>query len=142
MDTKQSQSRWVFLARPTKGEHRFFRDSHRAPGLRREIAIADNSGATPDSTDDGPLFLDDTRDCEVDIDQHGARVHFPVCKERDVMGQSWMQSWTGLTIADLMWLLREGHWSVNRVRMTDVVHALVDLGTIVRSGVEIDRSGT
>ena len=38
-----------------KGGHRYFRDR------RNRVAIADDSGATPDDTDDGVLYLDRDR---------------------------------------------------------------------------------
>lgn len=48
-------NRWVFLFQSKRG-HKFFRDT-----FSGGIAIADDSGATPDQTDDGVLRLDQNR---------------------------------------------------------------------------------
>jgi hypothetical protein len=46
-------ARWQYLGRLEKGGHALFREI--ATG---RFAIADESGATPSETDDGPLYLD------------------------------------------------------------------------------------
>lgn len=43
---------WTFIAKLEKQGHRLFRDSE------GRVAIADNSGSRPDTTDDGVLYLD------------------------------------------------------------------------------------
>lgn len=60
---------WEFLFRAPRG-HQFFREEQ--TGL---IAVADDSGNTPDSTDDGILYLDSTR--PIKVDTHGFLV--PLC---------------------------------------------------------------
>lgn len=57
---------WKFLGQPTRGGHRYFLDVD-----RREVAIADNSGKTPDTTEDGVLWLDRTRPVHVEVSRSG-----------------------------------------------------------------------
>lgn len=73
-----------------KNGHRIFREDRgefAAPETCR-WAIADNSGATPDRTDDGILWLDFSRPLLVEIGQYGI-VSIPVDKDRDVQGGSY-----------------------------------------------------
>jgi hypothetical protein len=60
---------WTFLFRAPRG-HQFFREEN--TGL---VAIADDSGNTPDQTDDGILYLDESR--PIEANRHGFLV--PLC---------------------------------------------------------------
>ncbi len=46
---------WQFVFK-TKGGHKWFRDLHSG-----RVAVADDSGSTPDRTDEGVLWLDTSR---------------------------------------------------------------------------------
>ena len=52
--------RWKPLGRLEKGGHRLFKDE--ASGY---VAIADNSGPTPDRTEDGILWLDERQELTI-----------------------------------------------------------------------------
>ena len=85
---------WKFLGRPTKGGHKYFLDLD-----RKEIAVADNSGRTPDQTEDGVLWLDRTRPVNVEVSRSGyAAGDVPVV---DRVGR---KSWVPGTAADAAWL--------------------------------------
>lgn len=60
---------WEFLFRAPCG-HQFFREEN-----TDLIAIADDSGSTPDQTDDGILYLDNSR--PIQVGEHGFLV--PLC---------------------------------------------------------------
>ena len=66
----------LFGARPGL---RYFREVFRGqPWKIGRIALADNSGDTPDDTDDGPIFLDFTRPIQIGTDEEGTWIHVPV----------------------------------------------------------------
>lgn len=76
--------------------HRVFcdaRDDFKAPELRA-WALADNSGPTPDRTDDGVLWLDLGRPLYVDVNGKYSKVSIPLRVERDGMRES--RTWTGV----------------------------------------------
>lgn len=99
-----SKYNWKKLAQPTPRGHRFFEDKNTG-----RIAIADNSGPTPDRTDDGVLWLDSSRKMLVKLEHNCVRLTMPVTTPRD-------SSWSvGITIAEAHWLLREGHWPKRQV---------------------------
>jgi hypothetical protein len=85
--------------------HRVFRDARdafKAPELRA-WAIADNSGSTPDRTDDGVLWLDMSRPLRVSVEQeYGMMVSIPVRCECGGM----RVGWTGTGIGGLIVLRR------------------------------------
>jgi len=54
----QSETMWTFLFR-IPGQHKWFRDD------QGRVAPADNSGYTPDETDDGALYFDPQRLMEI-----------------------------------------------------------------------------
>jgi hypothetical protein len=60
MRESKAPGRWA-LALAVPGGHRYFRDLHH-PG---RVAIRDDSGQTPEATDDGVLHLDRSRPVEV-----------------------------------------------------------------------------
>lgn len=68
-----SKINWTKIA-GMKGEHRLF-ISDAFPGA---VAIADNSGRTPDHTDDGRLFISAHREWEVYVSPHGNGIYFRV----------------------------------------------------------------
>lgn len=47
---------WTFIGRTGIGGHKFFRETETG-----RIAVADNSGHYPHQTEDGVLYLDETR---------------------------------------------------------------------------------
>lgn len=66
---------WTLLVKVPKG-HRFFRDEN-----TRQIAIADASGATPDRTDDGVLWIDTRRMFRVGAGKYGTFVDTPLVRD-------------------------------------------------------------
>lgn len=48
-----------------RGGHKYFRDE-----ITKRIAVADNSGSTPDQTEDGVLWLDPSRCVSIATDVH------------------------------------------------------------------------
>jgi hypothetical protein len=60
--------RWTFIMRLTNKNgdgHRIFMDNTRRPlSVAYRYAIADNSGDTPDTTDDGILYIDQDEICK------------------------------------------------------------------------------
>jgi hypothetical protein len=70
--------------------HRVFRDARddfKAPE-QRAWAIADNSGPTPDQTDDGVLWLDMGRPLHVAIEGEFGKVSIPLRNQRDGMRET------------------------------------------------------
>ena len=109
---------WTFLARPTKGGFKYF--GHPIDG---SIGIADNSGRTPDDTDHEPVFLDvcGKRHVEVFLRDNTLTIRIPVRdngREFRVPADS---------IADLAWLIHEGHIDVRHV---DIGESLRDVMTV------------
>lgn len=99
---------WTYLVKPTSDGHRYFRSDD------GRIALADNSGSNPDHTDDGPLYLDVSRERRV----------------RLCLGKSYIECWIPVVrgdgghsqtcasgVADLAWLLRNGHVDLQDVKM-------------------------
>lgn len=115
---------WERLGRPHRPDgHRFFR--HLAN--RDAIAIADNSGDVPESTDDGILWLDHTRKIDVSMASWGVSVCLPVRKEREPGGTYRV----GITIDDLAWLLSMELWHPMSVNVSPELRKLVStLGLI------------
>ena len=118
---------WTFLARPTKGGHKYYRhhDSH-------EIGIADNSGSTPSHTDDGPLFLDVSKSRRAKIctvDGHLC-VWLPV-RDNVFEGEGRLTSVGTNSISDLAWLIHEGHIDVRHVDVSDEVRDVVTVAQAV-----------
>jgi hypothetical protein len=67
-----------------RGGHKYFRDE-----ITKKIALADNSGSTPDRTDDGVLWLDTSRCVCIATDStHRTWISIPVLKEHAETG--WM----------------------------------------------------
>lgn len=68
---------WKLLTkRPAQDEHRLFIDD------RGRLSIADNSGSSPDTTDDGPLIIQPTGTCIARYWKGTVRVTMPVHVER------------------------------------------------------------
>lgn len=58
--------------------HRFFRDE------RERVSVADQSGDTPEQTDDGPLIVEPGVECTLSFsDVMGLHVMVPVLKDRN-----------------------------------------------------------
>jgi hypothetical protein len=93
---------WKLLGRPTKGGHRFFENIKR-DGSRR-IAIADESGVTPDRTDDGTLWLDMGVPMQVGTELVGIEVISDDIS-RGSVGR------VHITLADAAWLLANEYWT-------------------------------
>lgn len=92
---------WVKLGQPTgKGHKRYFvwygPDEHYG-----DIAIADLSGATPDKTEDGTLWIDHNRKISVDKDYVSVPVYIDGSEREGLR--------TGVTFVDLLWLLKKNH---------------------------------
>lgn len=67
---------WTKLFR-TKGGHKYFRDE-----ITGRIAVADDSGSTPDRTEDGVLWLDQSRCVTIATDRdHNNWITVPVFRE-------------------------------------------------------------
>jgi hypothetical protein len=97
--------KWKFLARPSRGGHKFYEHA-----TIQGTAIADNSGTTPDDTDDGALWLDvsEKRRAVISIEHGkpavlvGVTRSLPQGSSRDRDAGS-----TSITIDDLDWLLEQ-----------------------------------
>lgn len=63
------------------------------------VAIADQSGYYPEQTDDGPLWIDDTRSCIIDLKD--GILAIPVLKDGDETGY-----WCGVSINTALDLIR------------------------------------
>ena len=71
---------WHFIAKLEQGGHRLFAIGSKGG----RVAIADNSGRTPDDTDDGALFLDPDREMEVKLTDSGrVYVNVPVLSSQE-----------------------------------------------------------
>ena len=77
--------------------------------------VCDNSGDTPDQTDDGPLRIDLSRriNVEAKYSDAGVNISVPVIGERYESGPS--DNWCRVTIKELHWLL-DNDW----IRRQDV----------------------
>ena len=129
---------WTFLARPTKGGHKYFRhqDSH-------QVGIADNSGSTPSHTDDGALFLDvsESRHAKLALGlSPAARGIFVLLPVRDNVseGEGRPTNVGAASIADLAWLIHGGHIDVMHV---DVDEALRDVVTVAQAVLAVKSMG-
>lgn len=93
--TRPQKYQWRLL-RAIPGNHRWFIDE-----LSGGIACADDSGKTPDETDDGVLWLNQPR--YILLAESGGQRHIttPVISERT--GEN---SVIGSTIAELLYLMR------------------------------------
>lgn len=67
-----SSGRWTYMIQLEPGGHRLFFEAESS-----SWAIADRSGPTPESTDDGVLWLDFSRPLEVELSR-GSVVSVPV----------------------------------------------------------------
>ena len=65
-----TQHRW---SKPTR-----MPDGHRIYLVREGYVIADNSGITPDQTDDGVLWLDQTRPLSIERNQYEGTEHISI----------------------------------------------------------------
>lgn len=84
------------------GGHRLFR----SPGSS-SIYIADESGRTPDLTDDGPLWLDQTMPLTVEFEKHaGNQCHVPV------IGDATSTYRVPVSVADVLWLSDRYGWAI------------------------------
>ena len=98
----KNEWKWEMGHRLEPDGHRVFRDARdafKAPELRA-WALADNSGATPDQTDDGVLWLDMSRSLVVSVEGRFSKVSIPLRVERDGM----RESYTGTGIEGLVTL--------------------------------------
>jgi hypothetical protein len=60
-----------------RGGHKYFRDE-----ISKRIALADNSGSTPDRTEDGVLWLDFSRCATIATDtHHNTYITIPLLRE-------------------------------------------------------------
>lgn len=105
MDNEKQIVKWARgeSVRLEKGGHRIFREDRgefAAPETCR-WAIADNSGTTPDRTDDGILWLDFSRPLAVHLGKYSI-VSIPVKKDRDADDNYWCSAGV-----DALYLLRE-----------------------------------
>jgi hypothetical protein len=119
-------SRWTKLGQPTRGGHRYFRDAGTA------VAVADNSGHDPSSTDDGPLWLDAHRKVVVEPLSSGSQILacLPVTAARHKKGEFWVS----VPIQDLVWLLEQGFWNANQVELRGEASVMANLvGVILKS---------
>lgn len=117
---------WVKLGQPTgKGHKRFFiwygPDEHYG-----DIALADLSGATPDQTEDGTLWIDHNRKVKVDKDY----VSMPVYRD----GADAEDLSTGVTFADLLWLLKKNHIRCEQVVIEKDLRPMQELMEAIRTG--------
>jgi len=69
-------AKWKFLFRAPRG-HKYFRDE-----VSGRIAVADDSGETPATTEDGILWLDDSRPLVASEDDRHLYVMVPVLVDR------------------------------------------------------------
>lgn len=116
---------WTYLVRPSGGDgHRFFR---RVSDGR--ISVADNSGSTPDQTEDGPLFLDRNRKAEVDTMGGRILVVLPVLQlartdDPFALRMSERPCHVLVTLRDLNWLLDHDLWSASDVTIAASLHPI------------------
>jgi len=116
-----NQQAWTLLGRPSgRNHHRYFQA---ADG---RVSVADDSGATPDRTDDGPLWLDMTRGARVGAGPRGPYVRLPVRTETGSARAVFVQP------GDLVFLLDAGHWSKKAVTVSDEIGPLADLFSVLR----------
>lgn len=124
MDTNEQT--WTLLARPSGG-HRYFKhcDGH--------VSAADNSGARPDLTDDGPLWLDHERPATVELDSSRLVVTIPVLQSETFDGARGRDRMFVISTAgDLSWLIRHGHWGAENVNVKASAAALHGLFQALR----------
>lgn len=97
---------WEFLGRPGGGDyHRYFRDVDSGA-----VAIADNSGQTPDDTDDGPLWIDRNRPVRITTGEYSGATVPVICSTQapgvspddELPGSNHV----GVSRADVAWLLK------------------------------------
>jgi hypothetical protein len=69
------------------------------PTLDNAVAVADQSGYYPEQTEDGPLWIDDTRECVINLKD--GIVSIPVLKDRDKK-----HYWCGTGINTVLDLIR------------------------------------
>lgn len=140
---------WVLLACVEKrGEgQRFFStksiaEAHSVPvvdrnrGAASHLWICDNSGDDPDHSDDGPLRLDPERPVEVGQNPEsriGVYAMVPViCEGRDGHGENLPgvaleNSRCGVSIRELLWLVRHGWIKPDRLEFSDSLQPMLDL---------------
>jgi hypothetical protein len=105
--SSSDHTKWTLLAQPERPGtgQRFFAHVDRP----HAIFIADNSGATPDTTEDGPLLLNAGCPVVVGIDRKGAiSAYVEVWMDRDDNAASRV----GLSAKEAAWLVSQGVISV------------------------------
>ena len=134
---------WVLLACVEKrGEgQRFFStksiaEAHSVPivdrnrGAASHLWICDNSGDDPDHSDDGPLRLDPERPVKVGQDPGsgiGVYAMVSVICERDSIHNSDNKSRCGVSIRELLWLVRHGWIKPDQLEFSDSLQPMLDL---------------
>ena len=112
-----SKQQWVEPVRFVwKGHKFFFQDGG--------VCVADDSGDTPDQTEDGPLWVDGTRPAIVGMQKSGLAVSLPVTKPGDLDGEYYV----GVTVQCLRGLV--GFMSLQvvfRVAVQSMFDALRDI---------------
>lgn len=91
MTMRPQTRRWQYLGRASRNTHKFYRET--ATG---RIAVADLSGQYPHETDDGVLYLDETRKIALYDEGYG----LPLVKPDG------SACWTPLTKAQLVYVIR------------------------------------
>lgn len=112
--TDNHNRKWVLLGRPSKRGHRFFVDQD------NRMAVADNSGRTPDDTEDGALWLDTSRRVEVSSGFAG----LPVIKTED--HKHVVRYVVHVTMTDISWLVKHQWVSRDALDLSDELRAFLD----------------
>jgi hypothetical protein len=124
---------WVMLACVEKRGtgQRFFSTRGGFPGSS-DLWICDNSGPNPDSTDDGPLRLDTKRKVQVGTTDGAGTLYamIPVIGERHASEGSRC----GVTIRELLWLVRHGWIKPDRIEVADALKPLIELFQVTWPG--------
>jgi hypothetical protein len=92
----KSDAVWEALGQ-LEGGLKVFRYRGIDPKLDNCVSLADQSGYFPEQTDDGPLWIDDTRECIVNLADN--YISIPVIKEQRKL-------WTGLNLGAALDLIR------------------------------------
>lgn len=110
-----SRQPWIFIERLPNAA----RDGHRVFRREGRLAIADNSGPTPDATDDGVLWLDTEKPMHL-VDDGGVRVWVPL---RDRSGCSAVTVVCGRAARRLRELVPAWPVTFDR-KMEDIAHLM------------------
>jgi len=102
-----------FLGQPHgKGGHRFYKRLHDGA-----IVIADNSGADPDHTEDGPIIPDCTRIAKFE-ESVSDTIVLPVRLDRQPDRD---RMWVTVTCDDYIWMVENDHWDPKNFRIGETM---------------------